>query len=564
MGSKEGTESARPRQPISARDLAAADRVAGRASSDSERQQMVAEMNNTRDLLVAVRARDMGTLEPALQYDPRPPGATYPRGKSRVQMSRGRTLRGRDNLEELAFAPVVELARLIKARKVSSSALIEMYLKRLKRYDPALHCVITLTEELARRQAARADKEIAAGQYRGPLHGIPWGAKDLIATRGIRTTWGAQLFENQVFDTDATGVERLDAAGAVLVAKLATGQLAGPRHWFGGVTRCPWNLEEDAGVSSSGPGSATAAGLVGFSLGTETLGSILSPCLRNGVTGLRPTFGRVSRYGTMALAWSLDRIGPICRGVEDCALVLGAIHGPDGRDSTVVDIPFRWNPRSSLQALRVGYDQRAFEECEPQQQPIYQAVLETLRGLRIELEPVTLSSPTVPEEILPTLMAVEAAAAFQPLLSSRAAADFAAQGGQEQLTMFRVGSTIPAVDYLQMMRMRRQVQVETAAALRDVDVYVTVPATGPSTWLTMLTGYPSLLARGGMYERRPLMIEFVGGLYREAAALRVALAYQQATTWHQHWPDMSTVKSLQATFPSTRTGGCGFDSQADT
>jgi Asp-tRNA(Asn)/Glu-tRNA(Gln) amidotransferase A subunit family amidase len=460
-------------------------------------------------------------------------------------MSRGRTPRFSGDLEQLAFASVVELARLIKARKVSSSALTQMYLDRLKRYNPALNCVITLTEELARRQAARADEEIAAGRYRGPLHGIPWGAKDLIATRGIPTTWGAELFEDQVFDFDATVVERLHAAGAVLVAKLATGQLAGPRHWFGGVTRCPWKLEEDAGLSSSGPGSATAAGLVGFSLGTETLGSILNPCLRNGVTGLRPTYGRVSRYGTMSLSWSLDRIGPICRGVEDCALVLGAIHGSDGHDSTVTQIPFRWKPHASLQRLRVAYDQRSFVESDPHQRPVYEAVLGTLRGLGIVLKPITLPSPNVPPEILPTLMEVEAAASFQRLLLSGAGARLAEEGGEKQVTMFRVGATVPAVDYLQMLRVRRQVQLEMAAAVQDVDVYVTIPATGPSYWLTALTGHPSLWARGGMWEGHPLMIEFVGGLYQEAAVLRVALAYEQATTWHKYWPDMNEVRPAQ-------------------
>jgi Asp-tRNA(Asn)/Glu-tRNA(Gln) amidotransferase A subunit family amidase len=543
MDKGESTQSARLREPISARDLAAADKVAGRTCSEAERQQMVARIDQVRDILVAVRGRDVGTLDPALQFDPLLPGAAAGTAKlkGRVPMSRGRTPRFSGDLEQLAFASVVELARLLKARKVSSSALTEMYLDRLKRYNPALNCVITLTEELARSQAAHADEEMGAGHYRGPLHGIPWGAKDLIATRGIPTTWGAKLFENQVFDFDATVVERLHAAGAVLVAKLATGQLAGPRHWFGGVTRCPWNPEEDAGLSSSGPGSATAAGLIGFSLGTETLGSILNPCLRNGLPGLRPTYGRVSRYGTMSLSWSLDRIGPICRGVEDCALVLGAIHGPDGHDGTVTDVPFRWKPRASLQGLRVGYDQRSFEESDPHRRPIYEAVLETLRGHRIVLKPITLPPPPDPMEILPTLMEVEAAASFQRLLSSGAAARLEEQGGQNQLTMLRVGATIPAVDYLQIMRVRRQVQLEMAAAVQDVDVYVTIPGTGPSYWLTALTGYPSLWARGGIWEGRPLMIEFVGGLYQEAAALRVALAYEQATPWHKHWPDMSQV-----------------------
>ena len=239
-----------------------------------------------------------------------------------------------------------------------------MYLDRLKKYSPKLNCVVTLTEELALAQAAQADKEIRAGKYKGPLHGIPWGAKDLFATKGIPTTWGAAPYEKQVFDYDATVVERLRDAGAVLVAKLSLGALAQGDRWFRGQTKNPWNPDTSSGGSSgssAGPGSATAAGLVGFSIGTETRGSIISPSAVNGVVGLRPTYGRVSRYGAMALSWTMDKIGPMCRSVEDCALVFNAIYGPDGRDDTVVDAPFAWNPDMPLSKLRIGYLKAEFE-----------------------------------------------------------------------------------------------------------------------------------------------------------------------------------------------------------
>src|SRR5690606_10641518 len=265
-------------------------------------------------------------------------------------------------LEDAAFYPVTHLAQLIRTRQVTSVQLTEMYLRRLKRYDPYLECVVTLTEDLALRQARQADEEIAAGHYRGPLHGIPWGAKDLLATRGYRTTWGAMPYKDQVIDADATVVQRLTEAGAVLIAKLTLGALAYGDIWFGGKTKNPWDITEGSSGSSAGSAAATAAGLVGFAIGTETLGSIVSPSTRCGTTGLRPTFGRVSRYGAMMLSSSMDKIGPICRSVEDCALVFNAIYGPDGLDLSVVDRPFDWKPDQPITGLRVGYVKSAFEK----------------------------------------------------------------------------------------------------------------------------------------------------------------------------------------------------------
>jgi len=460
--------------------------------------------------------------------------------------------------ESLAFVTVAELSRLVKARKVTSTELTRMYLDRLKRFDPALKCVITLTEELALRQAARADQEIAEGHYRGPLHGIPWGAKDLLATRGIRTTWGARPYEHQLFDEDATVVQRLEQAGAVLVAKLSMGELAVNDVWFGGKTRNPWQPEEGSSGSSAGPGSATAAGLVGFSIGSETLGSIVSPCVVCGVTGLRPTYGRVSRHGAMALCWTLDKLGPMCRGVEDCALLLSAIHGPDGHDD-VAAIPFRWNPRSPLSEIRVGCDTQAFAslEKEPERKEIYAAVLATLHGLGIDLRPVTLPENAAAYESLWTVISVESAASFQKLTMSGRVALLEGQGEDNWPNTFRVGSTVPAVEYLQIMRVRRQLQHAMAAALQEVDVYITVPSAGPTLLYTNFTGYPSVVTRCGMRDGRPQSVEFIGGLYNEAAALRVAYAYEQATGWHKQWPDVSkghTGLTPQASRPAAAAG----------
>src|SRR5690606_8260421 len=294
------------------------------------------------------------------------PGMQLPAGRQPFRYTREEGARRPADLEQVAFWPVTRLAELIRSQQVMPSELTEMYLTRLKRYDPQLFAVVTLTEDRAREQAARLDAELRAGRYRGPLHGIPWGAKDLLATKGYPTTWGASPYREQIFDYDATVVEKLDAAGAILIAKLTMGALAQGDRWFGGMTRNPWHPVEGSSGSSAGPGSATAAGLVGFAIGTETLGSIVSPATRNGVTGLRPTYGRVSRHGAMALSWSMDKIGPMCRSVEDCALVLDAIHGTDGRDPTVRDVPFKWEADRPLSEIRVGWFRPAFDRASDQ------------------------------------------------------------------------------------------------------------------------------------------------------------------------------------------------------
>src|SRR6266704_3290497 len=328
-------------------DLKHAEKIIGIDLTDKQEDMALPGVNRNLDAYETVRKIDVPLdTEPAIAFHPArarkelyAPKAKFRFGKVELPQFK--------SVDDLAFATVRQLAELIRARKISSTELTKMYLARLKRYGPKLLCIVTLSEDLALKQAADADAEIKRGKYRGPLHGIPWGAKDLFATKGIKTTWGAEPYRDQVIDYDATIVERLRDAGAVLVAKLSMGALAQGPKWFGGVTRNPWNPNEDrngSSGSSAGPASATAAGLVGFSIGTETLGSIVSPSSRCGVTGLRPTSGRISRYGAMGLSWTMDKIGPICRGVEDCAAALDAIYGPDGHDLTVGDAPFNWNP----------------------------------------------------------------------------------------------------------------------------------------------------------------------------------------------------------------------------
>src|SRR5216117_962962 len=315
-------------------------------------------VNGNLDSYEAIRKIDVPLdTEPAIAFHPALPGFHVKRASAKVKFRFGKHEPAQfKSVEDLAFATVPQLAELIRTKKVSSVELTRMYLGRLKRYGPKLLCVVTLTEDLAMKQAQEADNDLRRGKYRGPLHGIPWGAKDLFATKGIKTTWGAEPYRDQVIDYDATIVERLRAAGAVLVAKLSMGALAQGPKWFGGVTRNPWVPDEDrqgSSGSSAGPASATSAGLVGFSIGTETLGSIVSPSTRCGVVGLRPTYGRISRYGAMGLSWTMDKIGPICRTVEDCAVVLETAKGPDGHDLTVVDAPLNWQPRLGLSGLRI-------------------------------------------------------------------------------------------------------------------------------------------------------------------------------------------------------------------
>jgi Asp-tRNA(Asn)/Glu-tRNA(Gln) amidotransferase A subunit family amidase len=534
---------------VTTADLAVAERLTGHHYTDADRELMTRSVAQVRASLVGLRSIDLGVTEPATQFEPRLPGTKLPREQAGFSPSAVRPPKFDGDVPSLAFATAMELAQLLRTRKVTSVALTRMYLERLKTYGPRLHCVVNLTEDLAMQQAERADREIAAGHYRGPLHGIPWGGKDLLATRNIPTTFGAKPYEHQIFDYDATVVQRLEAAGAVLVAKLSMGELAMGDVWFGGLTRSPWRPDQGASGSSAGPGSATAAGLVGFSIGTETLGSIVSPSVRNGVTGLRPTYGRVSRYGAMALSWTMDKLGPICRGVEDCAAVLHAIYGPDGKDGTTADVPFGWHPRSDLKKLRVGIDQAAFDATKRNaaRSKVYADALDTLTKLGVTPVPITLPKQNPAYRALAELIIdSESASAFQKLTDTGQVAQLAQQDAGSWPNTFRVGSLIPAADYIAALRARRQLQIEMAATFQDIDCYVTVPFAGPSLTYTNLTGHPTIVTRCGMLDGVPQSIEFIGGLYQESAILRLAYAYEQATTWHRQWPDMSKVTATAA------------------
>jgi Asp-tRNA(Asn)/Glu-tRNA(Gln) amidotransferase A subunit family amidase len=457
--------------------------------------------------------------------------------------------------EELAYLPAHRLAALIAARHLSPVTLTEIYLERLKRLDPVLLCAVTILEGSAKEAAQQAESEIRSGQYRGPLHGLPWGLKDLFATKGIRTTWGSKAHENQVFDFDSEIVVRLREAGAILIAKLSTGLFAQGDNWYRGQTKNPWNLAQGSSGSSAGPASATAAGCVAFAIGTETQGSIVSPAIRCGLSALRPTFGRVSRHGGMVLAWTMDKVGPICRTVEDCAMVFSVIHGADEKDPATVTAPFQYERSPDLRRYRIGYDERA-----------PQAFLDKLRELGAELRPIG-QRPSIAGL---SSLGVESAAAFDSYVSTLppqfvdsvlsatgrgrggggrgAGVDSAGRGGGRgapppadnsplaAAMRFARGRTVTALEFLQTQRRRLIVMQQMAELMADFDMYVS--GTGDVA-LTNQTGHPAVVlpyAFSDGEHPQPICTTIVGNLFQDDKILSVANAYQRATTWHLRHP----------------------------
>jgi Asp-tRNA(Asn)/Glu-tRNA(Gln) amidotransferase A subunit family amidase len=450
---------------------------------------------------------------------------------------------------------VTRLAPLIHSRAVSSTELTKMYIARMKMYSPKLLCLITLTEDLALERAGEADQQIRQGKYRGPLHGIPYGVKDLFDTKGIRTTWGAEPFESRVPDEDATCVDRLNKAGAVLMAKLSMGALAQGDLWFQGRTNNPWDITRGSSGSSAGSASSTSAGLVGFSLGTETLGSIVSPSTECGTVGLRPTYGRVSRKGAMALSWTMDKIGPICRGVEDCAVVLHAIYGPDGHDRSVGADPFHWEPRKPLRDLKVGVMQTRFDRIGAGRgggggggggrgpnpnaladlKKVYDQALADLKQAGVNMTPVEYDEG--PANQLTFLLQAEGAAAFDDITRDGQVRTLRGQRANDWPNSFRTSRLIPAVEYIRAQRARALEVERFEKFMADWDVIV-IPSTALLT-TTNLTGNPQVVLKCGFTAGLPRSIGFIGKIYDEGSPLRVALAYEQATEWHTKNPTLS-------------------------
>lgn len=445
------------------------------------------------------------------------------------------------NRNELAFYSVMQLASLIKNKKISSVELTKFFIERIRKYGDTLQCVISVTEEIAMQQAKEADALIAKGKYKGPLHGIPYGLKDLFAVKGTKTTWGAAPYKDQIIDEDATVYNKLRDAGAVLVAKFTLGALAMGDRWYGGRTNNPWNLRFGSSGSSAGSASATVAGLVPFAIGTETWGSIISPSSTCGATGFRPTFGRVSRAGGMTLSWSLDKVGPITRSAEDAALVFSFIHGADNKDLSAVSIPFNYQPKGDIKKLKVGYAKNYFDRITDTSRNEWK-VLDAYRKMGVELVPIVFPDSGVYNfNVMDIVISAECAAAFD---------DFTRTGLDDQMTWqnkfdwpnsFRVSRLIPAVEYINANRHRYLLMQQVNAALKDIDVLICpTRGSGSQSAITNLTGHPAICMPTGFDKRfnTPTSITLLGKLYGEAAMLTAAKALQQATSWDDVHPPM--------------------------
>jgi len=555
---------------ITKETIAAAEQIADVSFTDEERAAIARGLQQARNAIDQLHKvpLDMSVF-PAIVFDPVPPGEKLA-AKSKAAMVRGRTpvMSRPANLDELAYATVAQLSELVRTRKVKSSELTEMYLSRLKRYDPQLHCVITLTEDRARAQAKAADEEIARGKYRGPLHGLPWGAKDLLAVKGYPTTWGAGLYKEQSFDYDATVVRRLDDAGAVLIAKLTLGALAQGDRWYGERTRNPWNAETGSSGSSAGPASATAAGCVAFAIGSETNGSITSPSRTCGLSGFRPTFGRVPRTGAMALSWTMDKLGPICRSAEDCALVFDSIYGPDGIDHSVQSYPFNWNANTKPAQLRIAYIKSHFEGTRNDGTPFRNEealnVLEVLKSLGARLTAIDEPTPTSGFLAQLTLNA-ECGAAFQGDTLNGKISELETYSTWPNT--FRAAQFLPAADYVNAQRARTRLCKDWWDLFRDHDVILTPRE---NTSVTNITGTPSIVVPTGFAIPQapppggfggpppvthndslrvaalrppapsktplPTWIYIMGPIFQDEKILAVAHAFQQATSFHLKRP----------------------------
>jgi len=471
----------------------------------------------------------------SLGFDPLLPGTPYERKQKELSWNIPSAVTLPANQNDLAYYSIPELASLIKRKKISSVDLTKFFLERLKKYGPILHCVIELCEDSALAQAARADKDLAKGIYRSPLQGIPYGIKDLFAASGTHTTWGTPPYKDQVIRQDAYVAQRLAGAGAILVAKLSLGELAMDDVWFGGLTRNPWNLATGSGGSSAGSAAATAAGLVPFAIGTETYGSIVDPSMRCGATGLRPTFGSIARTGCMALCWSSDKVGPICRSAEDAAIVFAYVHGGDSIDASSRTMPFNYTGRIDLSKLKVAYT-RNYIDTLPESSPEKQTLL-ILKRLGVHLTPVDFPDDLRGNDILSLIIGVESAAAFDKLTRTDQDDQMVQQNKDRWPNVFRTARFVPAVEYVNACRMRTTIMQKIDPWIQQYDLIIAPPETGDQLAITNLTGHPSVtIPVGYKPDGTPGSISFIGQLYGEARLLAFAKAFQDATPYNKQHP----------------------------
>lgn len=532
-----GCAGTKPSNKITQNEVQVAQKLIGLEFSDAKIDTMLDYLEENRRGYEQMRTFDLPyTTEPALYFEPFPAGFQFPEETPTQTWQIPSNTELPDDPESIAFMPILELASLIKNRKLSSVQLTEIYLARIKEHDPRLLSFITVTEDLALIQAKKADEEIATGHYRGPLHGIPYGVKDLAAVPGYPTTWGSAPYKEQYLDQTATVVKKLEDAGAVLLGKLVSGALARGDVWFGGKTKNPWDLSQGATGSSAGSGSATAAGLVAFSIGTETLGSIVSPSQRCGVTGLRPTFGAVSRYGFMTLSWSMDKIGPIGRSAQDCAVVYDYIRGQDHLEKSVKTTGFSYTNPTDIKRLKVGYFQKLFETDSGKVMPQFATTFEEFRQMGIELQALSLPD-SFPFAVFDIILRAESGAFFDELVRSGRVDEMVEQHRGSRANSLRQSRFIPAVEYLQANRYRTRLIEEFSQAIAGFDVVLSPTFGGNQLMITNLTGHPALALPTGFDERgRPKGITLLANYFDEAKILQLAEAYQKAYEYHGKVP----------------------------
>lgn len=520
---------------VSAVQISAAEKLFDINYTSTERDSMINYLNRNLEGYKDLHNYTLPNEVPmSLYFDPHPTGFHQP---TEAQIENiweiNESIKLPENINEIAFYSITELAGLIKSQQISSVELTKFFLDRLKKYNDTLKCAISITEDLAMIDAARADDHIRSGNYKGPLHGIPYGIKDLFAVEGYPTTWGAAPFKNQIFDYDATIISKLRDAGAVLVAKLSSGALASGDVWFGGKTLNPWNLEEGSSGSSAGPGSTTAAGLVAFSIGTETLGSIISPSTRCGITGLRPTFGRVSRAGGMTLSWSMDKAGPMARNAYDCAIILDAIHGADSLDRGSITVPFNYNFEGDFSELKIGYLKSGFDEQKNKNDSL---TLVALKDMGIKMDSISLPDD-LPLSGMAIIIRAEAGAIFEEITRNNKDDLMVRQGKSHRPTTLRQSHLIPATQYIQANRYRTQLIQKMDEVFSKYDVIV-VPTRGfDQLLITNLTGHPALSVPNGFKEGSPTSFTIIGGLYKDAQIIYLANAYQNFTDFDEMHPE---------------------------
>ena len=524
---------------LTIKDLPAAERLIGLQLKQPERDSLFDAVKDNLKEYNRMRQYKLDNSVPLSTWQtPMLPGMKFNRKQNQVNWKIPSNVSMPSNKNELAFYSITQLASLIKNKKISSVELTKFFIERLKKFGDTLQCVISITEDLAMVEATQADKEIAAGKYRGPLHGIPYGLKDLFAVKGTKTTWGAAPYKDQRIDEDAYVFTKLKEAGAVLIAKFTLGSLAMGDVWYGGKTKNPWNLKRGSSGSSAGSTAATVAGLVPFAIGTETLGSIISPTTRCGATGLRPTFGSISRTGAMALSYSLDKTGPICRSAEDAAIVFNYLHGADGKDQAAVDMPFNYTGKADLSKMKIAYAKQYFNSGDTIGNEL--KVLDVFRKLGATLIPVDFPDSTIYNfDIVGIIISAECAAQFDDFTRSEMDDQLTGQGKNDWPTQFRTARFIPAVEYINAYRHRYLLMQKVNEVMSHYDFFICPTFAGNQLAITNLTGHPVICFPTGFNKNNlPTSISLVGKLYDEATILSAAKAFQDATDFDEQHPAM--------------------------